>query len=63
MKTSKYLFLAVLMLVISTPLFAQGGCVESPEDPTLVLALLGSAAASVVYARDRMKSRSDSGQK
>jgi XrtJ-associated TM-motif-TM protein len=57
MKNSKYIILATLLLSATLSLHAQGGCVESPEDPTAVLALLGSAAASAVYLRDRFKTR------
>jgi len=35
----------VLMLGIVRPLRAQTGCDDSPEDPTLVLALMASAGA------------------
>jgi len=36
-----------LMLAATLPLRAQTGCDDSPEDPTVVLALLGSAGALV----------------
>ena len=35
------------LLAVARPLFAQSGCVDSPEDPTLVLALVGGAGAMV----------------
>ncbi|MGA3035468.1 MAG: PExPT-CTERM protein [Terracidiphilus sp.] len=35
-------------LAITLPLRAQNGCVDSPEDPTLVLALVGGAGALAV---------------
>jgi len=35
----------VLLLVAAQSLRAQGGCVDSPEDPTLVLALVAGAGA------------------
>jgi XrtJ-associated TM-motif-TM protein len=34
-----------LMLATAFPLRAQSGCVDSPEDPTIVLALVGGAVA------------------
>jgi len=43
-----------LLLVPALPLRSQTGCVDSPEDPTIVLALVGGAgvlAASVKAAR------------
>ena len=44
-------------LVVALPLHAQGGCVDSPENSTVVLALVGSAGAFVAAARARMKAR------
>ena len=35
------------MLALALPLRAQTGCTDSPEDPTVVLALVGSAGALV----------------
>ncbi|MDE2236219.1 MAG: PExPT-CTERM protein, partial [Gammaproteobacteria bacterium] len=37
--------------------WAFGGCVDSPENPTLLLALLGGAAAGVPWLRRKLKSR------
>lgn len=45
-----------LVLFIALPLRAQTGCVDSPEDPTVVLALVGGAgtlAAGLWRARRR----------
>ena len=36
-----------LLLVPALPLRAQTGCDDSPEDPTIVLALVGGAGALV----------------
>jgi XrtJ-associated TM-motif-TM protein len=47
---------AVLFLV-SVPVYAQGGCINSPENPTVVLALVGSAGAFLASARARFKAR------
>jgi len=33
------------MLVMALPLRAQTGCDDSPEDPTVVLAMVGGAGA------------------
>jgi XrtJ-associated TM-motif-TM protein len=33
------------MFVLALPLRAQTGCVDSPEDPTVLLALVGGAGA------------------
>ena len=70
MKHFRFLILGFTLLVLSAalPLHAQGGiaesgdgdCGESPENPTAVLALLGSAGAFCVSARARIKARRDS---
>jgi XrtJ-associated TM-motif-TM protein len=54
-----YLLLAglAMMLVATIPAHAQGGCVNSPENPTVVLALVGSAGAFLASARTRIKAR------
>jgi XrtJ-associated TM-motif-TM protein len=51
--------------VIAVPMFvrAQTGCVDSPEDPTLVLALVASAGAVVAVARAHYKARRNSSEK
>lgn len=36
------------LMVAAIPLRAQTGCTDSPEDPTLVLALVGGAGALAV---------------
>jgi XrtJ-associated TM-motif-TM protein len=40
-----------LMLAAAFPLRAQTGCTDSPEDPTVVLALLAGAGAFVASVR------------
>jgi XrtJ-associated TM-motif-TM protein len=35
----------VLVLAMALPLRAQNGCVDSPEDPTVFLAMVGVAGA------------------
>ena len=34
-----------LLLIPALPLRAQTGCVDSPEDPTIILALVGGVGA------------------
>lgn len=46
-----------LLLCIALPLHAEGGCVDSPENPTAILALVGSAGAFFATARVRIKAR------
>ena len=59
-KTS--LLLVGLALLVSTalPLHAQIGCVSSPENPTALLAVVGSAGAFFVSARARIRARRNS---
>ena len=40
-----------LMLAAALPLRAQSGCEDSPEDPTIVLALVAGAGALVAGVR------------
>jgi XrtJ-associated TM-motif-TM protein len=53
------LLLAVfVMLIASHPVFAQGGCDDaSPENPTAILALVGSSAGFLMVARSRFRKR------
>jgi XrtJ-associated TM-motif-TM protein len=48
---------SALFLLVALPLHAQGGCVTSPENPTALLAVVGSAGAFFVSARARIKAR------
>lgn len=57
-----WLLLPVLALLTTASVFAQdaGGCVNSPENPTAILAVVGSAGAFFVSVRARIKSRRNS---
>lgn len=58
MKNLALLLLAAVAVVgVTVPLHAQGGCVNSPENPTVVLGLIGAAGASFASARARIRSR------
>jgi XrtJ-associated TM-motif-TM protein len=46
---------SVLLFACAKPLFAQTGCLESPENPTVVLAIVGSAGAFYSTLRYRAK--------
>jgi XrtJ-associated TM-motif-TM protein len=48
---------AVVVFVAASPAMAQGGCVNSPENPTAILAVVGSASGIVVAVRARLASR------
>jgi XrtJ-associated TM-motif-TM protein len=56
-KSLRFLSLCAVVLCIASPLHAQSGCVDSPENPTLVLALVGSAGAFLSAARAHLKAR------
>jgi XrtJ-associated TM-motif-TM protein len=40
-------FGVAVLLAAALPLRAQNGCVDSPEDPTIILALVGGAGALI----------------
>ena len=52
-----------LLLTVAVPLHAQTGCTDSPENPTVVLALVGSAGALLSTVRARWKARRNSSQR
>jgi XrtJ-associated TM-motif-TM protein len=56
------LMVAVAVMGIPALVRAQNGCVDSPEDPTIVLALVASAGALVAAARTHLKARKNSGR-
>lgn len=48
---------AALVGLWSSPSLAFGGCVVSPENPSLILGLLGGAVAALPLLRAWLKSR------
>lgn len=46
-------FLVALMFAIGLPLHAQTGCTDSPENPTVVLAIVGGIGVLVSRIRAR----------
>jgi XrtJ-associated TM-motif-TM protein len=56
-KSSLLLIGSALLFAVALPLHAQNGCVNSPENPTAILAVVGSAGAFFVSARARIKGR------
>src|SRR5215469_4889491 len=67
MKKSLLLLGFALFLSVALPLHAQsativtdGDCADSPENPTVILAVVGSAGAFLASARSRIKVRRDS---
>jgi XrtJ-associated TM-motif-TM protein len=59
-KTQAICLCSVLLFACTTPLFAQDGCLDSPENPTVVLAVVGSAGALFSTLRYRAKARRNS---
>jgi XrtJ-associated TM-motif-TM protein len=60
-KTILSLAVVALFLFVALPLHAQvDGCTDSPENPTAILAVVGSAGAFFVSARARIKARRNS---
>jgi len=55
MRKSLLFLTAVTLVVVCAPVYAQGGCVDSPENPTALLALVGSAGAVLVAVRGRFR--------
>ena len=56
-KSLRNVFWFALLLSVVHRLHAQSGCVDSPENPTIVLALVGSAGALFSTVRARLKAR------
>ena len=57
-RSAKFLTLA-MMLVAVLPLAAQTGCANSPENPTLVLAVIGGTGALFSTVRAKIRKRRD----
>jgi len=57
MKKSLLVVGTAFFFAVALPLHAQGGCDDSPEAPTAILALVGSAGAFLVAARARFNAR------
>lgn len=45
----------ILVMAVATPLNAQSGCVNSPENPTALLAVFGSAGAFIAAAHNPLR--------
>jgi XrtJ-associated TM-motif-TM protein len=58
MKKAALTFLALAaMLLVAVPVHAQTGCTDSPENPTVILALVGGAGALLSTLRAHPRSR------
>ena len=51
------------LLLVALPLHAQTGCDDSPENPTIILALVGSAGALFPVVRAHLRARRNSSKK
>lgn len=56
-KSSLLLASLALLFAAVAPLYAQSGCTDSPENPTVILAVVGSAGAFLATARNRIQAR------
>jgi XrtJ-associated TM-motif-TM protein len=54
-KKALLVFGFLMMAAVTFPLRAQSGCVDSPEDPTIVLALVSGAGALAAAAWELRK--------
>ena len=61
MKKTFLLLTGFALLSFAVPAHAQiDGCEDSPENPTAILAVVGSAGALLTSLRVRIKTRNDS---
>jgi XrtJ-associated TM-motif-TM protein len=51
-KLTALLFALIVLLPVMA--HAQTGCLDSPENPTAILGLVGSTAGALVYLRGRI---------
>ena len=49
------------LLCVAGDVLAFGGCVDSPENPSVVLGLLGGGAACLPWLRTRLRTRLSKG--
>jgi XrtJ-associated TM-motif-TM protein len=57
-KALRFLYGVALCQLVAVPLHAQSGCADSPENPTVVLALVGGAGAMFSAVRARLRRNS-----
>ena len=48
---------AIAAVLIAKPAFALGGCADSPENPTVILAGLAGGIYGARYLRTRLRTR------
>jgi len=47
----RWYLLALVLVAAALPLLAQTGCIDSPEDPTILLAIVGGIGGLAMSAR------------
>ena len=57
MKMLPLMTLAISVLLVATPAFALGGCADSPENPTLILAALAGGVYGARTLRTHLRAR------
>jgi XrtJ-associated TM-motif-TM protein len=57
MKKTLLLMALAVTLVVAAPARAQGGCDDSPENPTLILAGLAGGAYTISQLRTRYRTQ------
>ena len=57
MKMLSLMTLAISVLLVATPAFALGGCADSPENPTLILAALAGGVYGARTLRIHLRAR------
>ena len=57
MKKTLLLTALALAMIVAVPAYAQGGCTDSPENPTLILAGLAGGAYALSSVRTRIRAR------
>jgi XrtJ-associated TM-motif-TM protein len=57
MKKTLLLTALAFVMIVAIPAHAQGGCDDTPENPTLILAGLASGAYAFTNVRTRIRAR------
>jgi len=58
-KATRFLLWSAAILLVAVRAHAQSGCDDSPENPTVVLALVGGTGALFSTVRARIRARRD----
>jgi XrtJ-associated TM-motif-TM protein len=55
MRLFKMIWVVLVSLVVVMPAMAQTGCIDSPENPTAILAVVGTAGGVLMALRSRLR--------